>query len=69
MTEQSKQKVRQVQKTEPLGLPKGSVRSIITLMLVSVACMIWASKGGLPETLKTALMAALAFYFGMRKDR
>jgi hypothetical protein len=30
--------------------------------------MIWATSGDVPETLKLALMTALAFYFGMRKE-
>ena len=53
---------------QPLWMPRGSVRSAITLLLTAVACMIWATSGDVPETLKVALMTALAFYFGMRKE-
>lgn len=53
---------------QPLWMPKGSVRSAITLLLTAVACMIWATSTDVPETLKVALMTALAFYFGMRKE-
>jgi len=52
---------------EPLYLPKGSIRAIVTI-LVSVSCWIlvfW--KRDVPSYLLSLLLTVIAYYFGFRK--
>ena len=54
----------------PLGLPKGTVRSIITLATVAVYFiamffqMFWGMS--VPETMSSMVITVIAFYFGVR---
>ena len=50
----------------PLGIPRGSVRAILALNLVYVACMLMVRGEALPLALSEALFAALAYYFAAR---
>ncbi len=50
----------------PLGIPRGSVRAILALSLVYVACMLMVRGETLPLALSEALFAALAYYFAAR---
>lgn len=52
----------------PLGLPKGSIRAILAIMLSATACFMGISAGAyeMPEWLMTILTAVVAFYFGNR---
>lgn len=53
--------------TEPLGLPRGSVRAIISLIIISSAIVIYLVKGEVPDWLVSAFGTAYGFYFGSRK--
>lgn len=54
----------------PLGLPKGTVRSLITLITVGsyfIAMflqMFWGMQ--IPETMSSIVITVIAFYFGLR---
>ncbi len=54
----------------PLGLPKGSVRSLITittLVVYFVAVFIQMFMGKvIPETMNMIVISVVAFYFGVR---
>ncbi len=56
----------------PAGLPAGTVRSIITLIILTVSLYIVALsmfdvvKSGIPEILSALLTAVIGFYFGSR---
>jgi hypothetical protein len=55
---------------EPLGLPQGSVRAIITLttlivFLIAVMISMFLDKQ-IPETLTSVVITVIAFYFGTR---
>lgn len=52
--------------TEPLGLPKGSVRAAITLIVVVVTCGVAALKGTVPDVLGMAFGTVVASYFSAR---
>ncbi len=47
----------------PLGLPKGSIRAIITLLVLCVSLYIYINVGDIPETLKAILTVIITFYF------
>lgn len=51
---------------EPLGLPKGSVRAILALLLVISAVIEKYATGSVSGELNTLASAAVAFYFGNR---
>ncbi|PIV90889.1 hypothetical protein COW46_00030 [Candidatus Gracilibacteria bacterium CG17_big_fil_post_rev_8_21_14_2_50_48_13] len=54
----------------PLGLPKGTVRSIITLATLTVyfiAMFLQMFAGiSVPETMSSMVITVIAFYFGVR---
>ena len=58
--------------SDPLGLPKGSVRSIITILaLVSFFAAAFISMGtgtSIPEGLTNIALMIVAFYFGTRAN-
>jgi len=47
----------------PLGLPAGSVRSVLALVLVGM--LAWKGEA---EAVKAAAMVVLGFYFGSRRE-
>ena len=49
----------------PLWMPRGSVRSIIALLLVAAAVSLAITSGNV-DTVDTLAVAAVAFYFGNR---
>ncbi len=52
----------------PLGLPKGSVRAILSMTIISSAILIYLIKGTVPDWLVTAFGTAYGFYFASRRD-
>lgn len=52
---------------EALGLPPGSVRAILTIMLVLIVSALFFIKGAVPEMLGGGMLLALNWYFN--KDR
>lgn len=58
--------------TLPFGVPVGTVRSVITFIIIAIGLMMFALQvfyGGIikiPETLANVIMAVIAFYFGTR---
>lgn len=52
---------------EPLWLPRGSIRAIISLIIISSAIMIYLLMGELPDWLISAFGTAYGFYFGSRE--
>lgn len=55
------------EQTQPLWLPEGSIRGIITLTLVLGCLVIYAWKDAIPETLATALGLVIREYFASRE--
>lgn len=53
---------------EPLGLPKGSVRAILALLVVVSAIVGQFIVGSVSSELNTLANVALAFYFGTRSN-
>jgi len=57
---------------EPLGLPKGSVRAIITLatLMIFLTAVLIAMVYGkvIPESLNAVVLTVVAFYFGTRAE-
>ena len=51
----------------PLGLPRGSVRAIVTLMIVAVVIVLTVREEPLTALLAETLMVALAHYFTSRR--
>lgn len=49
--------------SEPLGLPRGSVRALITLLITGVFCIRFAAGLPVDATLSFALGAVLNYYF------
>ncbi len=52
----------------PLGLPKGSVRAILSMTIIGSTILIYLIKGTVPEFLVTAFGTAYGFYFASRRD-
>ncbi|MFZ0391487.1 MAG: hypothetical protein WAN36_13595, partial [Calditrichia bacterium] len=56
----------------PFGVPVGTIRSVITLIVVAVGLLMFSLKifygnpVNIPETLTNIIMAVIAFYFGTR---
>jgi len=50
----------------PLGLPKGSVRSILALGIVFGTMAIYVVKGQVADWMISAFGTAVGFYFGTR---
>jgi len=56
-------------KEQPLGLPKGSIRSIITLELITTSVVSVLLNIKIPEWFYGAVVAVVAFYFGVRDKK
>lgn len=52
--------------TEPLGLPEGTVRGLITILFVLAVCTCWIMNVVVPETLKDITLIVVGYYFGSR---
>ena len=52
--------------TEPLGLPKGSVRALVALGLTVAAAVVAAEGRDLPAALMSLLLTVVGFYYGFR---
>ena len=55
-----------VDMSKPLGLPEGTVRGIIALMIIGGCLYGYLILGGLPVGLDVAFGYALGYYFGVR---
>lgn len=53
---------------EPLGLPAGSVRAIMTLLLLLTVCVLCIMKQPLPEILQQAFLVSLGMYHVGRQN-
>jgi hypothetical protein len=51
---------------EPLGLPKGSIRALIALVMTATCAALVAQGRDVPPALISLLLAIIAFYFGFR---
>lgn len=51
---------------QPLGLPRGSIRALLALMIVATALYIVATTGNLPEILIGLVGVVVGWYFGSR---
>lgn len=51
---------------EPLGLPKGSVRAILALVLVATVCVAAVMKIDVPALVESLATAAAGYYIGTR---
>lgn len=51
---------------EPLYLPKGSIRALVTLVMTGTACLAAISGQAIPPHLLDLLLAIVAYYFGFR---
>ena len=54
--------------TKPLWLPEGTVRAILTMMLVLAVVVLAAFQVGIPEVLSTLAGIALRDYFSTRQE-
>lgn len=52
---------------EPLWLPRGSVRAVLALALVTVAATLTLAGRDLPESFAGLVVAVVAFYFAGRQ--
>lgn len=50
----------------PLGLPDGSVRSILALVLTGVTSYLWVTAQAVPPELLTITSGTIAYYFASR---
>jgi hypothetical protein len=53
---------------EPLGLPKGSVRAILILIITIFLFFCFAQSLDIPEQLLDFWIALVSFYFGLRAE-
>lgn len=53
----------------PLGMPIGSVRAILVIMLVAIAGAFLYLRGSIPEFLAALVIMAVTFYFKDRSDK
>lgn len=53
---------------EPLGLPKGSVRAILIIILTFFLFYLYAFKVEFPKQLLDFWIALVSFYFGLRSE-
>ena len=51
---------------QPLGLPKGTIRALIALIVTVSACYVWITKGELPDQLYQGTMVVWGFYFAQK---
>jgi hypothetical protein len=59
----------QARVTLPLALPRGSIRSLVSLSLAGVAWVLILSGRSVPPTLWSLLLTVLAYYFGFRNTQ
>lgn len=52
----------------PLGLPRGSVRAVISLAVIGVALAKWYLDGDIPSELLAIVGTVIGFYFGGRQS-
>lgn len=55
-------------KREPLGMPRGSVRGIVALMLVTTTCALFLLGRAVPGELMTLVGVAMTYYFIQRRE-
>jgi len=53
---------------QPLGMPKGSVRALIALAVVSTVMYLVTFQVNIPDQFWTIAIAVIAFYFGTRTN-
>lgn len=51
---------------EPLGLPRGSVRAILAIMIVAATLYMVAATGVMPQALTGMAGVVVGWYFGAR---
>jgi hypothetical protein len=51
---------------EPLGLPKGSVRALLAMMMAAACLILVLSGHNVPSSLTLLLLTVIGFYFGFR---
>lgn len=54
---------------QPLALPRGSVRALLSLTLVGSTCYLWVTGGIVPDAMLVLDGTALAFYFDTRAQQ
>ena len=54
-------------KKNPLFLPQGSVRAIITLSMLLITTGLFMYKMEIPEWFSTLVVSGVSFYYGTRK--
>lgn len=52
---------------KPLNLPAGSVRSILTILIVGTLCFVAAKNGSVPSDLGILATAIINHYFSQRQ--
>jgi len=52
----------------PLGMPIGSVRAIVVILLITIAGIFLYLRGSIPEFLSALVIMAVTFYFKDRSD-
>ena len=53
----------------PLGLPEGSVRALIAIVLVGTCAFLWGTSQVVPAELLTLTGIAMTFYFMSRREQ
>lgn len=51
---------------EPLGLPHGSVRALMTICLLLTVCVLCVMRQPVPDILQQAFLVSLGLYYGGR---
>ena len=54
---------------DPLGMPRGSVRGLVTIALVVTACIAFLSGREIPGELMALIGVAMTHYFVERRDQ
>lgn len=53
-------------RNEPLGLPAGSIRALLTAIMLVTVCVLSVMKEPVPDILRDAFLMAIGMYFGAR---
>lgn len=53
---------------DPLGMPRGSVRGLLALLIVGTACLLFILGRDVPEALIALVGAVIPYYFLHRQD-
>ncbi len=70
MSKAKGEETKRTRYNEPMGLPKGTVRASITILVLVMFClaiaieMLYGSK--VPDTLSAITLTVVAYYFGTR---